>query len=90
MKATKRGSDQPVPPGGRYLRGCEVRRRYGISRTTLWDWCRKGFFPAPPELGPNAIGWPEEELRAWEASRPRRYQTLGATEEVTGRRSGLN
>ena len=32
---------------------------------------RKGKFPAPIVIGPNAIGWYEDEVEDWIESRPR-------------------
>lgn len=53
------------------LRQPEVLRRVGVSRTTLWRKIRAGEFPAPVQLGPNSIGWPEAEITEWLASLPR-------------------
>lgn len=41
------------------------------SRTTLWRDIRAGKFPAPVQLGPNSIGFYEDEVDAWLVSRPR-------------------
>ena len=58
------------------LRPPEVMERTGLSRTTLWRRVRAGTFPAPTELGENAIGWPASSISAWLAARPQR--TYGA------------
>jgi len=58
------------------LREPEVKRRSGKSRAQRWRDIRAGLFPAPIELGPNSIGWFEDEIDDWLASRPRR--TYGA------------
>ena len=58
------------------LRPPEVLARTGLSRVTIWRRVRAGTFPAPTELGENSIGWPESEITAWLANRPRR--TYGA------------
>ena len=58
------------------LRAPEVMARTGLSRVTIWRRVRAGTFPAPTELGANSIGWPESEITAWLANRPRR--TYGA------------
>ena len=60
------------------LRAPEIIKRTGLCRVTLWRKIRDGTFPAPMELGPNAVGWPEDEVEAWLESRPRR--TYGASE----------
>ena len=60
----------------RMLRPTEVMAAMGWSRTTLWRRCRAGEFPAPTELGPNAIGWRESIVRAARDALPQR--TYGA------------
>ena len=66
-----------VSDGGRkILRESDVKKRSGKSRAQRWRDIRAGLFPAPVELGPNSIGWFEDEIEAWLASRPRR--TYGA------------
>lgn len=65
--------------GRKVIRELEVERRTGRSRTQRWRDCRAGKFPAPIELGPNSIGWFEDEIDAWLAERPRRtYRTAEA------------
>lgn len=54
------------------LRWPEVHSRTGRSRVQIWRDIRAGTFPAPVELGRNAIGWYSDEIEAWVASRPRR------------------
>jgi predicted DNA-binding transcriptional regulator AlpA len=51
-------------------------RKTGKSRVQLWRDVRDGRFPAPIELGRNSIGWFEDEIDHWLASRRRR--TYGA------------
>ena len=53
------------------LRQPEVLRRTGLSRTSIWRKVRAGDFPAPRQLGPNSIGWPETEISEWLDNRPR-------------------
>lgn len=60
--------------------GKEVERRTGKGRVQRWRDIKAGKFPAPVEIGPNSIGWFEEEIEAWLASRPRR--TYGAPVET--------
>ena len=61
----------------RIIRGPVVENRTGKSRVGIWRGVRAGTFPAPVELGPNSIGWYEDEIDAWLAARPRR--TYGAS-----------
>lgn len=60
------------------LREPEVKQRTGRSRPQRWRDIRAGKFPAPIELGPNSIGWFEDEIDDWLASRRRR--TYGAAQ----------
>ena len=56
---------------GNIIRAKEVVRRTGLSRTTIWRQVRVGAFPAPLELTENTIGWDEDEVSIWLASRSR-------------------
>jgi prophage regulatory protein len=60
----------------RILRWSGVRDRIRRSRVTIWRDVKAGRFPAPVQLGPNSVGWFEDEVDAWLAARPRR--TYGA------------
>jgi len=53
------------------LRDPEVLARTKLRRVQRWRRVRKGTFPAPVQLGPNSIGWYEDEISAWLAERPR-------------------
>ena len=55
----------PAAPPARVLRVDEVRKRTGLSRTTLWRLERRGAFPAHRQLSPGAVGWIEAEVEAW-------------------------
>jgi prophage regulatory protein len=59
----------------RVLRADELSARLGISRTTLWRWCREGHFPKARCLGsptsPRPLrGWLESEVSEWMDQRP--------------------
>jgi len=58
------------------LRIADVMARTGLSRVSIWRQVRAGQFPAPIELSVNTIGWLENDIASWQASRPRR--TYGA------------
>lgn len=47
------------------LRPKEVAKKLGISRTTLWRWSRKEGFPVKVQLGPQTVGWIENEIDDW-------------------------
>lgn len=55
----------PEMPPLRLLRFPEVRRRTGLSRSTVWRLERKGEFPAHCRISAGAVGWVEGELQEW-------------------------
>ena len=63
----------PAPPRRKVIRPKVVMDRVGYSRVQLWRKSRdpKDDFPLPVQLGGNAIGWFEDEIEAWLATRPR-------------------
>ena len=58
-------------PRRRVLRRPEVEERTGKARSSLYAAIKKGEFPAPIRLGVNSVGWLEEDVENWLASRPR-------------------
>jgi prophage regulatory protein len=54
----------------RYVRTNEVLAMFGVARSTLWKWRRRGAFPEPVVLGPNVIAWPMEAIERWRAQLP--------------------
>ena len=66
-----------VPP--RILRLPSVRRRTGLSRSSIYLRISQGRFPKPISLGARAVGWLESEVTEWlnwqiEASRKAQRQ----------------
>ena len=59
--------------GRRIQRPKVVEGRTGYSRIQIWRKSRDPLddFPAPIQLGKNAIGFFEDEITAWLESRPR-------------------
>lgn len=55
--------------GGRYLPWKEVARATGLSRTTAWRLQKRDDFPAPYSISPGRVGYREDEVEAWRASR---------------------
>ena len=49
----------------RLLRFAEVRRRTGLSRTTIWRLERSGEFPRHRRISANAVAWVEQEISIW-------------------------
>lgn len=54
---------------GRYMPWREVARTTGLSRTTAWRLQKRDDFPAPYAISPGRVGYREEEVEAWCASR---------------------
>lgn len=47
------------------LRPKDAAAKCGLSRMHLYRLERAGSFPKRVRLGPNSVGWLEEELDAW-------------------------
>jgi len=56
----------------RLLRRPEVEARTGLSRSTLYDWMKRGEFPQPVKLGARIVAWRERDVTAWLESRETR------------------
>ena len=55
----------------RLLRLSEVQTRTALARSTIDGKMRDGSFPEPLKIGVRAVRWPESEIEAWLAARPR-------------------
>ena len=55
----------------RFLRLKEVVARTGLSEMTIWRRQKQNppTFPRRVKLGPNAVGWTEDEIEAWSLER---------------------
>jgi prophage regulatory protein len=53
----------------RILRQRQVCEKVGLSPMTIWRRQKSGTFPRRVQLGPNSVGWPEDEIEAWCAER---------------------
>ncbi len=51
------------------LRRPVVEDLTGLSRSTIYLRIQEGTFPRPINLGARAVGWLENEIEAWLASR---------------------
>lgn len=51
------------------LRLAQVREVTGLSRSSIYEYMRRGDFPASRQLGLRAIGWISSEIFQWVASR---------------------
>ena len=54
-------------PQAEFLRRGELLARLGISRKTLYNWVRDGFFPKPIKRGAVHL-WTEADLAEWAQS----------------------
>lgn len=64
--------EQPVPDAPTIILPIdEVKRRVGLSKSTIYDLVRKEEFPAPVQLTKNRVGWLESEVEDWIAERVR-------------------
>jgi prophage regulatory protein len=51
------------------LRLPAVEARVGLRRTQIYQWVRRGVFPAPIKLSSRSSGWLESEINDWLAAR---------------------
>lgn len=47
------------------IRRPEVESRTGLSRSTLYEWMKRGDFPLPVKLGTRLVAWRESDVTAW-------------------------
>ena len=55
----------------RLLRLSQVLTRTALARSTIYRKMRDGSFPERLKIGVRAVRWPESEIEAWLAARPR-------------------
>jgi prophage regulatory protein len=56
----------------RLIRRPEVEARTGLSRSTIYDWMKRGEFPQPVKLGARLVAWRESDVTEWLESRDTR------------------
>jgi prophage regulatory protein len=54
------------------LRRPEVEARTGLSRSTIYDWMKRGQFPQPVKLGARLVAWRKSDIADWLESRETR------------------
>jgi prophage regulatory protein len=54
-----------------FLRWDDLFKLLGMSRTAIWREEKNGTFPCRRQLGPNSVGWLEDEVKEWMESRPK-------------------
>jgi prophage regulatory protein len=47
------------------LRRPDVETRTGLSRSTIYEWMKRGEFPQPVKLGVRIVAWRESDVTAW-------------------------
>lgn len=52
------------------LRKKDVVKRVGLSSVSVWRLEKNGDFPQRVKLGERCVGWHEEDIDDWLASRP--------------------
>jgi prophage regulatory protein len=61
----------PHTPGRAIIKRAELRRRVPFTLVHIWRLEQTDDFPQRIQLGTNAVGWFEDEVDAWVASRIR-------------------
>lgn len=51
----------------KYLSDKDLAYRYGVHRTTIWDWVHTLEFPSPVRFGPRCTRWSQSAIEAWES-----------------------
>ena len=54
------------------LRRPDVEARTGLSRSTIYDWMKRGEFPQPVKLGARLVAWRKSDIADWLESRETR------------------
>ena len=55
----------------RIFRRPHIEELTGLSRSSIYAYISEGRFPKPVKLGKRAVGWREDEVLDWIASRER-------------------
>jgi prophage regulatory protein len=53
----------------RLLRLPEVESRVSLRKSSIYAGVKAGTFPAPVNLSPRAVAWPESAIQSWIADR---------------------
>ena len=57
-----KNEEHPLPT---LIRLSEVKRRTGLSRSTIYKWMKEDRFPAHKQVGPRAVMWLEQDITHW-------------------------
>jgi len=61
LSSSAADSQKPV----RLIRLAEVKRRTGMSTSTIYRWMRAGSFPQSHRIGGHIAAWSEAEIEGW-------------------------
>lgn len=61
----------PASERKKFLRLLHVKRKIGLSRTTIYRMIAAGDFPRPIRLGSRAVAWIEADVIQWMNKRER-------------------
>ncbi len=54
----------------------EVKKRMGLSRSSIYLQMTQGLFPKPVKLGSRAVGWPSDEVETILKARLANYREI--------------
>lgn len=60
---------QAIRAPRRFIRMPELTEQTGLSRSTIYDLIAAGEFPRQVRLSKRSVGWAEEAVTQWKASR---------------------
>jgi prophage regulatory protein len=58
---------QAIAPRKKFIRLPALKKRVPVDPVTIWRWERQGRFPKRIKIGPNSVGWDDDEIDAWSA-----------------------
>lgn len=81
-------ANQTIPGTCRLVRIREVLQLCGLSRTTLYREIKLHGFPAPVKLSARSVGWLQDDVMQWLASRiAQRGHAYGLDDRTEERRN---
>ncbi len=54
-----------MQPSNRFIRMPELMKILGVSRSSVWNYCKSGNFPQPHKISPRLVGWLESDVQSW-------------------------
>jgi prophage regulatory protein len=58
-----------------FLRLKQVKEFVGLSKSSIYEFIKRGEFPAPVAIGPRAVAWPLNAIADWQAQQLQRRVT---------------